>query len=170
MVLVNSRKIGRRRLFQSAALGSAALTAAEAFGCGGTRRQANSTGSGGAAKQSAGQPKRGGMVTFAGGRAGSYDIQGRSFDPEIQTQFGAKSYTLFYERLLAYDLKSYAIGPELAQKWEEPSQTEYVFHLQPGVKWQNKPPVNGRPLTSQDIVWTLNRARTDDPKFYSRSL
>jgi peptide/nickel transport system substrate-binding protein len=102
--------------------------------------------------------------------AGSYDTQGLTFDPDVQTQTGAKSYSLFYERLLGYSPGTYEVEPELASRWEQPSPTEYVLTLQPGVKWQNKPPVNGRPLTAEDVLWSLERARTDDPKFYSRSL
>jgi peptide/nickel transport system substrate-binding protein len=41
--------------------------------------------------------------------------------------------------------------------------------VQPGVKWHNKPPVNGRPLTIEDITWSLERARTNDPKFFTKS-
>ena len=162
------RRLNRRSVLQRTALGGAGFAAATALACSTSHKQGATSGqqAGGAAKQ----PKRGGTLTFAGGMAGSYDVQGRSFDPMIQTQFSAKGYTLFYERLVAYDLRTYAVQPELAQKWEQPSQTEYLFHLQPNVKWQNKPPVSGRPLTSDDIVWSLERARTDDPKFYSRSL
>ncbi len=91
--------------------------------------------------------------------------------PTFQTQFAAKNYTLFYERLLSrMYLRTYKVQPELAQKWEQPSPAEYVFHLQPGVKWQNKPPVNARPLVAADVTYSLERARTDDPKFFSRSL
>jgi len=115
------------------------------------------------------QPKQGGSLTYAGGLAGSYDIQGRTFDPYIQTQQSSKSYGLFYDRLVAYNYRTYAIEPNLAQKWEQPSHTEYLLHLQPGVKWQNKPPANGRPLTVDDVVWSLERARTNDPKFFTRS-
>jgi ABC-type transport system substrate-binding protein len=130
----------------------------------------SSVSSGTSGSQQAQQPKRGGVLNYAGGAAGSNDTRGRTFDPTIQTQWASKAYTLFYERLLSYDLRSYKVGSELAQKWEQPSQTEYVFTIQPGVKWQNKAPANGRALTTDDIVWTLERARTDDPKFYSRSL
>ena len=106
----------------------------------------------------------------AGGAAGiTDDTRGKTFDPDIENQDAAKGYTLFYERLLAYNLRTYAVEPEIAQKWEQPSPTDYVFHLQPGVKWQNKPPVNGRPLTVDDVVWSLERARTNDPRFISRS-
>ena len=158
------RGLSRRRALQATGLAGAGLATAAAIGCSAGRKPGN------AANQPATQATRGGTLTRAGGNAGSYDTQGRTFDPEIQTQFGAKSYGLFYDGLVGYNLSTYAIEPELAQKWEQPSQTEYLFHLQPNVKWQNKPPVNGRPLTADDVVWTLQRARTDDPKFYSRSL
>ena len=137
------RLLNRRRLLSSAAAGGAGIALSAA--CGGRGS------SGSAAKKPAvQQPKRGGVISYAGGAAGSYDTQGRTFDPMIQTQFGSKSYTLFYQRLLAYNLVNYKLEPELAQKWEQPNPSEYLFTLQPGVKWQNKPPVNGRALTADD--------------------
>jgi peptide/nickel transport system substrate-binding protein len=163
-----TRPLSRRRLLRGAALGGSGL-ALLAAGCS-TGRRAGSTGASSGPGQAAQQPKKGGILSYAGGAAGSYDTQGRTFDPMIQTQFGAKSYTLFYQRLLAYNLVSYKLEPDLAQKWEQPAPTEYLFTLQPGVKWQNKPPVNGRPLTTDDILYSLERARTNDPKFLSRSL
>ena len=153
--------LSRRRLFLGAG-----LPLASALSCSSRPKPSGGATPGQAAKQ----PKRGGVITYAGGSGRSYDVEGRSFDPAIQTLFGARGYTLFYDRLVAYNLRTYAAEPDLAQKWEQPSQTEYVFHLQPNVKWQNKPPVNGRPLVADDIVWTLERARTPDPKFFSRSL
>ena len=39
-----------------------------------------------------------------------------------------------YQGLLGYDLGTYQVQPELAQKWEQVSSSEVVFHLQPGVK------------------------------------
>jgi len=157
----------RRRLVQAAAAtgaGSAVLAAA----CSSAHKPAGQTGTGPA--QAAKQPVKGGVLTYAGGNAGSYDTRGPSFDPHQNLQFSVKGYTLFYERLLSYDLRTYALGPELAQKWEQPSQTEYVFTLQPNVKWHDKPPVNGRELTTDDILYSLERARTDDPRFFSRSV
>lgn len=161
-------RLARRRLL-GAALGSAGL-AALAGSCS-QGRQTSST-SGGAANQaqSAGQPRKGGILNYAGGIAGSNDTQGRTFDPTIQTQWSDKSYLLFYERLVAYNPRTYKVEPELGQKWEQPSPTEYVFHLQPSVKWQNKPPVNGRALTADDIVYNLSRAGADNPRLFTRSL
>jgi peptide/nickel transport system substrate-binding protein len=157
------RRIGRRRFVATAAAGAALATlACNTSRGGGTAKPSSS----GAAKQ----PKKGGVVSYAGGIWGSFDIQGRSFDPHIQTQSGVRSYRLFYDSLLAYDLVTYDVQPWLAQKWEQPSQTEYVFHLVPNVKWQNKAPVNGRPMTTDDVLYSFERARTDDPRFTSGSL
>jgi len=160
-------RASRRGLLRSVALGGAGL-AASTLACGSRGRPAQTSGSPAGSQPQ--QPKKGGTLSYAGGAAGSYDTQGRTFDPMIQTQFGAKSYTLFYQRLLAYDLASYQLQPEIGQKWEQPGPTEYLFTLQPGVKWQNKPPVNGRPLTADDVVYSLERARTDNPLFLSRSV
>jgi peptide/nickel transport system substrate-binding protein len=77
---------------------------------------------------------------------------------------------LFYQNLIKYHDVTLDLSPELAQKWEQVSPTEYVFTLAPGVKWHNKPPANGRALTADDIVYSLNRFRSDDPKFVNRSL
>jgi len=143
------------------------LIAAAAVGCSAKRSPAQGPQANGQAKQ----PKRGGVLTYpGGGGVGSYDIEGYGASTRQASQFFAKAYTLFYERLLAYNVRTRVIEPELAQKWEQPSMTEYVFHLQPGVKWQNKPPVNGRPLTVEDILWSLQRVRTNDPRYLYRSL
>ena len=115
-------------------------------------------------------PVKGGTVNYAGGIVGSFDTQGSGFDPMTVAASTGRNYAFFYERLIAYNISTYAIEPELAQKWEQPSPTEYVFHLQPNVKWHNKPPVNGRPLKVDDILWSFQRAQTDDPRFASRSL
>ena len=164
------RKLSRRRALEASGVAGASLVAAATLDCGqGHKAAAPSGGPPNQAKPS-GQAKRGGTVTFAGGSAGSNDTQGRTFDPILQTQWADKSYLQFYERLLAYDMRTYHVQPELAQKWEQPSLTEYVFHLQPNVKWQNKPPLNGRPLVAEDIVYNLTRAGANNPRSFARSL
>ena len=45
-----------------------------------------------------------------------------------------------------------------------------MFHLQPGVKFHNKAPANGREMTAEDVVFSLNRVRTNDPRFQNRLL
>jgi peptide/nickel transport system substrate-binding protein len=52
------------------------------------------------------------------------------------------------------------IEPHLAESWEQPNDTTYIFKLRKGVRWHAKPPVNGRELTADDVVFTFQRALT----------
>lgn len=48
--------------------------------------------------------------------------------------------------------------PELAESWEiSPDKTEVVFKLRQNAKWQNKPPINGRPFVAEDVAATWNK-------------
>src|SRR5262249_10295842 len=47
--------------------------------------------------------------------------------------------------------------PHLAERWEEPDDLTYVFHLRRGVTWHNKPPLNGRELVADDVKFTFDR-------------
>jgi peptide/nickel transport system substrate-binding protein len=163
-------RLRRRQILQRGGMTGAGLAAGWALACGRGKSGTTGTPAPAAAGQATAQAKRGGRITFAGGFAGSYDTMGTGFDPATQLQFAARGFTLFYQRLVAYNLVTLATEPEIAQKWEQPSQTEYLFHLQPGINWQNKPPVSGRPLTAEDVIYSLERARSDDPRFTSRSL
>jgi ABC-type transport system substrate-binding protein len=49
---------------------------------------------------------------------------------------------------------------ELAERWETPDPTTIIYHLRQGVKFHNKPPVNGRELTADDVVWNINMQLT----------
>jgi peptide/nickel transport system substrate-binding protein len=49
---------------------------------------------------------------------------------------------------------------DLAESWERPNDTTYVFKLRKGVRWHNKPPVNGRELTAEDVKYTYDRFLT----------
>ena len=55
---------------------------------------------------------------------------------------------------------TYPIEPDLAESWTQPNDTTYVFKLRKGVRWHNKPPVNGRELTADDIKYTYERFLT----------
>jgi peptide/nickel transport system substrate-binding protein len=49
---------------------------------------------------------------------------------------------------------------DLAESWQRTSDTSYVFKLRKGVRWHNKPPVNGRELTADDVKWSYERFLT----------
>lgn len=44
---------------------------------------------------------------------------------------------------------------QLAESWEIPDNQTLIFHIRKGVHWHNKPPVNGRELTADDVVSTF---------------
>ena len=55
---------------------------------------------------------------------------------------------------------TFPLEGDLAESWTQPNETTYVFKLRKGVRWQNKPPVNGRELTAEDVVYSVERFRT----------
>src|SRR5262249_16536730 len=55
---------------------------------------------------------------------------------------------------------AFIVEPDLAERWEAPDDTTYIFYLRQGVKWHNKPPVNGRELVADDVKFTFDRFLT----------
>jgi len=53
----------------------------------------------------------------------------------------------------------------LAESWERPDEETIIFHIRKGVHWQDKPPLNGRELTADDVVYSLNRQFFTDLPF-----
>jgi peptide/nickel transport system substrate-binding protein len=45
----------------------------------------------------------------------------------------------------------------LAESWEQPDAQTIIFHLRQGVHYQDKPPVNGREFTADDVVYHYDR-------------
>jgi peptide/nickel transport system substrate-binding protein len=166
-----ARRLNRRRILQGAMAGGTGLAVALAA-CGGAKKTPSTSSAPGGAASAAKQPRRGGVLVHVGGNlaAGSFDISGSQIDPHINGMAADAGFRLMYQGLLGYDLRTYEVQPELAQRWEQVSPTEVIFHLQPGVKWQNKPLVDGRELTADDVVFSLNRMRSKDPRFQNRSL
>ena len=102
-------------------------------------------------------PKRGGILR----------VRGRDpvhFDPHLTRDARTHSVLSFLSsRLLRYkvggDVRpgTFIVEPDLAERWEEPDDTTYMFYLRRGVKWHNKPPVNGRELVAEDVKFTFDR-------------
>ncbi len=50
------------------------------------------------------------------------------------------------------------VEPQLAESWEvSPDKLTIIFKLRAGIKWQNKPPVNGRALDAEDVAVTWRK-------------
>jgi peptide/nickel transport system substrate-binding protein len=157
----DARTLNRRRLAGAAALtGAAGLTVLA--GCRGARNSAGSSHGQASGAATPAQPRSGGTITV------SYNFR-RGFDPHTGQPQDTGIMGLFYQTLVRNNPKTWDIEPELATKWEVPSQTELVFTLAPGIKWQDKPPVSGRPLKVDDVIYSYQRAQSPDPRFINKS-
>ena len=102
-------------------------------------------------------PRRGGTISL------------RTWDPPHFDHMLTISYkthiplTFTHSRLLKHKAGpavapgTFPIEGDLAESWSQPNETTYVFKLRRGVRWHAKPPVNGRELTADDVVYTVNR-------------
>ncbi len=105
------------------------------------------------------QPERGG--TFQLAAAQGVDHMSYWKDGGVRASIGL---TPVYEPLVALDYKpqedwreNYRVVPNLAERWEQPNPTTYVFSLRPGIKWHD-----GVDLTAQDVEWAYKSIL--DPK------
>jgi len=101
-------------------------------------------------------PKRGGTLAL------------RTWDPPHFDPFQTISYkthialSFTHSRLLKHKAGpsvvpgTFPIEGDLAESWTQPNETTYIFKLRRGVRWHNKPPVNGRELTADDVVFSIN--------------
>jgi peptide/nickel transport system substrate-binding protein len=102
-----------------------------------------------ASKACLGTPKHGGNLVYA--QSGE--------TVTLNPMTALTNYDLFVDELIYSPLVrndpsgQTKIVPALAQSWEVSSNgKEYTFHLKPGIKFSN-----GRPVTAEDVVFSLNR-------------
>ena len=105
-------------------------------------------------------PKRGGTINIR-----AWDPP--HFDPHLTISYKTHiAYSFTHSRLLKYRAGpgvipgTFPIEGDLAESWSQPNEITYIFKLRRGVKWQAKPPVNGRELTAEDVVYSIERFRT----------
>ena len=63
---------------------------------------------------------------------------------------------------------TYTIG-QLAESWSQPDPLTYIVNVRQGVHWHDKPPMNGRELTADDIVYNYHRITGTGSGFTERS-
>jgi peptide/nickel transport system substrate-binding protein len=90
------------------------------------------------------------------------------FDPHLTRAFMTHTaLSMVYSKLLRHKAGpeiqpgTFIVEPDLAERWETPDDLTYIFHLRQGVKWHNKPPVNGRELVAEDVKFTYDRFLTE---------
>src|SRR4029077_21177633 len=108
---------------------------------------------------SAQPPKRGGGLRIA-------EREAPSLDPPLTISFITHSHiNLAYGQLVRFPAgpeqahsTDFSIVPDVAERWTVSKDgTVYTFHLRRGVKFHNKPPVNGREVTADDVKYSLER-------------
>lgn len=146
-----ARRLRRRRVLRGVALGGAGLAAVAVIGCAREERPSPAP--------AVAQPVRGGTITISHTSTEALP----HMDPH-QNSFSVLHDTgpaIIYSRLLRRDMTKYPNELEytgdLAASFENPEPQTYVFKLRPGVKWQNIPPVNGRELVAEDILFSYRR-------------
>jgi peptide/nickel transport system substrate-binding protein len=102
-------------------------------------------------------PKRGGTLSLR-----LWDPP--HFDPHLTVSYKTHVlYTFSHSRLLKHKAGpgvvpgTFPLEGDLAESWSQPNETTYIFKLRKGIRWHNKPPVNGRELTAHDIKYTFDR-------------
>jgi peptide/nickel transport system substrate-binding protein len=77
-----------------------------------------------------------------------------SFDPHLQNEVLTSAVLAnLFDGLTEFDEHS-QVRPALAAEWRNPDDRTWVFGLRPGVRFHD-----GRPLTAEDVVFSLDRAR-----------
>ena len=109
-------------------------------------------------------PQYGGTLTFAtGGQQWNWDPFYNWTDPQLTGILEKLAIGNWGVSRDEWDLKSghpfpmSVITGRLAESWEMPDNKTYIFHIRQGVRWHNKPPMNGRLLTAQDVEFTFHR-------------
>jgi peptide/nickel transport system substrate-binding protein len=103
-------------------------------------------------------PRRGGILRIA-------DREAPNLDPHLNISFLTHSWAnMIYSQLVRYPhgpeqkhSADFGIVGDLAEKWDYKSPTVIDFTLRKGVRFHNKPPVNGREVTAEDAKYSLER-------------
>lgn len=119
------------------------------------------------------KPRYGGTLTFI------FHKSQLGWDPCVTNPGAMYRHNLVNDNLVTGDWRKGPIGaneisfqtlggftPEacrvgaLAESWEYRDLLTMIFYIRKGVHWQNRPPVNGREFTADDVVFNLKRHYT----------
>lgn len=168
------RTFNRRRMLGQTALAGFGATSLALVGCGGddddepaaTADPGSSNGDSTPASsptESMQGPIRGGHVALP--------ISGEppDLDPSSTLAFGLHTNIApVYSRLVrtvfppeASGPADFTLMPDLAESWEQVDLQTYIFKLRPNATWHDVPPLNGRAVTADDIVFAYDHYRTE---------
>ena len=112
-------------------------------------------------------PEYGGTITFAAGQQATgtdilFGISGSGaqdlIDPVIE-KLGMADWAAprdKFDFFNGFPPPEYTRGA-LAESWSQPDPLTVIVNVRQGVRWHDKPPMNGRELTAQDVVFNFHR-------------
>jgi peptide/nickel transport system substrate-binding protein len=151
----------RRAVLRAGALGTAGLGTAVALACGGGEKPAEP-----AAQQAPGAAPTAAIEAVKLGGVYQYVLQNDppSTDPYKHASYVSQLAAGYpYSKLLKHKTgpgvrpNDFDVTQDLAESWQTPDPLTYTFKLRQGVRFHDIPPVSGRALDAQDIVFSFNR-------------
>jgi len=156
-------RVSRRGVIRGAALGGAGLAGAALIGCGGSDDPTPAPTAAPTTAPTA-TPTATEVDPFASIKRGGTYNNTLTSDPATINPYGSASflpkgigayaYSRFYKIAARPDENPFSVGPEedLADGAETTDGQHWVVKLKQGIKFHNKAPVNGREVTSEDVV------------------
>ena len=151
----SKRRVGRRRLLATTAAGAAGTALMAACGA-----DSSDGGSGGRGllinpSDSTSRAKPGGVLKdFSRDEGGSFDAlaSGDSTTYDLVGDYTYPGLVKFSTGKFPEESKGEILG-DLGESWEiSPDRLSIVFKIRPGLKWENKAPVEGRTIDAEDVV------------------
>jgi ABC-type transport system substrate-binding protein len=156
---ISRRRLTRRRMLRAAGVAGTGLGAAALLGCSDDDEPAAATPAPTQATPAAGTtpatsdegPRSGGILSLSTGSPQD------NFNPVVNPSEGSDLTGLHvYDRLMTPRLDERVYVLEAAEHVEIPDNTTVVFTLREGLVYQDRPPVNGRPVVGDDVVQMQN--------------
>ncbi len=170
---LRSNTISRRSLLRSSGVAGAGLAGAALIGCGSSTNATATPASGSTAGGSA-TPGASGTAAAAQAKTGGTYKYVITNDPPTIDPYGnlsfltkgaaAFSYSRLYKVAARAGANPWAVGvePDVAESAESTDGQHWTVKLKQGVKFHNKAPVNGREMTSADVLFSWQRLSGPD--------
>jgi len=106
-----------------------------------------------------GQPKQGGTIRYylRGDPQGGFEPHIPGGRRDTRKVIGLAIQNAAQWDLLSTEQCSVAMRGALADSWRFLDETTVELKLRQGVRFHNKPPVNGRELVAEDVIWSYRR-------------
>lgn len=106
------------------------------------------------------QPKTGGTLKMQD--IATTDVYDPAITIAAQDMFKGFVCYDYMTRLNTYELK---VEPQMANLPEQVDELTYIYKIKPGIRWQNRAPLNGRAFTAKDAAFGWSRFGLPNPEY-----